>query len=352
LAFVLSHPMGSVYHHPGWLEALSIEYQQKSMYLACESDENKLLAVMPLKYTKGLPFNIGGTMVGQRLSSLPRTPLAGPLSSDPQATVAIMNAALEHVRGQPGLQLQIKSQGSDLEGLVEGIFGSPWRDSYVLTLPLSSEGPFRISDSQMRARVKWAVNKATKLGVQVRPAETRSELREWYSLYLETMRRNTLPPRPHRFFLALWEILQPLGIMQLLLAKRPEATRTRIIAGSLFLRFGSTVSYAFNGSNRNDLSLRPNDAIQWQAINDACTDGYRFFDLGEVPEKHHDLAHFKSKWGAKPTRLFRFTSVTSNGSKAAADYPKGRAAMLAEAVWRRLPIKATEWIGNRIYSYL
>jgi CelD/BcsL family acetyltransferase involved in cellulose biosynthesis len=347
-AFVSSHPEGSVYHHPGWLEALSGEHGQKSLHLACESEDGRFLAVMPLMYTKGLPFNLGGSMVGRRLSSLPRTPLAGPLSSDSRATVAIVRDALDRVRKGPDMQLQIKTQGSELDGLVEGIYCSPWRNSYLLTLPLSSEGTFRISDSQMRTRVKWAVNKAAKLGVVVRPAETMSELREWYGLYLDTMRRSTVPPRPYRFFCALWDILRPQGTMQLLIAERQR----KILAGSVFFKFGSTVSYAFNGSCRKDLSLRPNDAIQWHAINEACGNGYRKFDFGEVPEDHHELAHFKSKWGAKPIRLYRFSSSTPGGVKAGADYRRGRAISWAATVWRRLPIKATEWLGDLVYSYL
>ncbi len=351
-ALVLSHPSGSVYHHPAWLHVLSREYRQEILHLACESDDGRLLAVMPMMYTKGLPFHIGGPLTGRRLSSLPRTPLAGPLSNDHRATIALVEAALERVRQQPRIQLQIKMQGPELDGFVNGVFSSPWRNSYLLKLPLSSEGPFCISDGHERAKIKWAVNKAAKLGVVVRPAEKESEIRAWYGLYLDTMRRHMIPPRPYRFFLALWEILKPQGMMQLLLAEQQKSFNTRIIAGSIFLLFGNTVSYAFNGSHRRDLSLRPNDAIQWRAINDACRSGYRQFDLGEVAEEHRDLARFKSKWGAKPARMYRYYSAASGDSQSVANDSRSGAASWAQTVWRRLPIKATEWIGDQIYSYL
>lgn len=351
-ALVLSHPSGSVYHHPAWLKVLSREYQQASLYLACESESGQLLAVMPMLYTRGLPFNIGGPLTGRRLSSLPRTPLAGPLSNDRRATVAILEAALQQVRGQPPMRLQVKTEGPELDGLVDGIFCSPWRNSYLLKLPLSPQVPFRINESPERASIKRAVNKAAKHGVVVREAETESELREWYRLYLETMRRNAVPPRPYRFFLALWEILKPQGMMQLLLAEHHKGAKKRIIAGSVFLMFGHTVSYAFNGSNCGDLPLRPNDAVQWRAINDACRSNYRHFDFGEVPEEHHDLARYKSKWGAKPSRMYRYYSLAPGESKPLAESSGRHTASLAETVWRRLPSRATEWMGDRIYSYL
>ena len=97
--------------------------------------------------------------------------------------------------------------------------------------------------------------------MDVRPAETLGKLRGWYELYLDTMRRNVVPSRPYRFVVALWELLRPQGMMQLLLAEQQGARRSRIIAGTIFLQLARTVSCAFNGSQPSDLSLRPNDMI-------------------------------------------------------------------------------------------
>ena len=118
-AFVLSHPEGSVYHHPAWLKALSMEYRQKGLYLACESAQGELVALMPMMYTRGLPLTIGGSSTGRRLSSLPRTPLAGPLSTDQQATIAIIQTALQYANRASGAHLQIKTSDSKLKGLVD-----------------------------------------------------------------------------------------------------------------------------------------------------------------------------------------------------------------------------------------
>lgn len=333
--------------------ALEKEYGQNGLHLACENTDGQYLAVLPLLYTRGLPFNSGGSLTGRRLSSLPRTPVAGPLSTNQRATVALVQAALDQVRQDRGLQLQIKSQGPELDGMVEGVTCTPWRLSYLLHLPSRLEEPYRIPDTQNRAKIRWAINKATKLGVEVRQAKTEAELRNWYGLYLDTMRRNAVPSRPYRFFAALWELLQPLGLMQLLLAEKPEENRRIVIAGSIFLMFGRTVSYAFNGSAAQEMSLRPNDVIQWKAINEACKRGFESFDFGEVPEGHAALAKFKSKWGSEPVRLYRYyypamNDLPSNGTVES----KGRASLLAEDIWRRLPLKATAWLSDQIYSYL
>jgi len=350
--FVSGHPSGSIYHHPTWLEALKREYGREGLYLACEDDAGQFLAVLPLSYTRGLPFKLGGGLTGRRLSSLPRTPIAGPLSKDSRATAAIVKATIQFVAQDHTAQVQIKTQGRELDGLVDGLVCTPWRLSYVLRLDNYSNGPFRVADSDNRHSIKKAVNRAIRLGVRIRPAETLSDLREWYVLYLDTMRRNCVPARPFRFFSALWELLRPKGLMKLLLAERQDDRRKRLIAGTIFLQFAQTTTCGFNGSSPADFSLRPNDLIYWEAINEACRRRYRFFDFGEVAEEHPELARYKSKWGSEPVRLYRYYFPAPHDGNARTFDSGGYPGMLLREIWRRLPLRATACLSDRIYSYL
>src|SRR5438093_7833843 len=120
------------------------------------------------------------------------------------------------------------------------------------------------------------------------------------------MRDIAVPPRPYQFFEVVWKRLQARGFLRLLLARQSAAGRSRLLAGSLFLMFGQTVFYAFTGWRREDMSLRPNDAIQWQAIRDACFQGFRYYDFGEVTKNNQGLAQFKSSWGGEPHWLYRY----------------------------------------------
>jgi lipid II:glycine glycyltransferase (peptidoglycan interpeptide bridge formation enzyme) len=141
-------------------------------------------------------------------------------------------------------------------------------------------------------------------------------------------------------------------MMQLLLAEQEVRGLRKIIAGSIFLMFGQTVSYAFNGSSSSHFPLRANDVIQWRAINEACKNSYRYFDFGEVPEGHDELAKFKSKWGAEPVRLHRYYYPSLPDSATESVKSVGHVELLINAVWRRVPLAAVSWIGDRIFSYL
>ena len=343
--FVAGHPEGLIYHHPAWLQVLEHEYGDNLIALACEDGAGNIHGLLPLCRTRGVPLRLGGALAGRRLSSLPRTPIGGPLASSAEAAAALVDAAVELVRGDSGLRLELKPPAP-----IEGVDSVPWSMSYVLELPVDAAG-IRFGSARNHGRIKWAVSKASRAGVRVRVAETEGDLRSWYRLYLEAMRAHAVPPRPRSFFLTAWRALHPRGMLRLLLAERPEGSRLTLLAGSIFLMFGQTVVFAFNGRSSRELAFRPNDAIHWQAIHDACRDGFQRYDLGEVERDQSGLDQFKRKWGAEPRLLHRYYFPPLD-RRSPIDVPPSRRARLRKAVWQRLPLDATEALGTHLYRYL
>ncbi len=367
--FISAHPDATMFHHPGWLSALEAEYDQKCVSLACADERGRLQAILPLFYTKGMPLKLGPIATGRRLSSLPRTPIAGPLALNPEAATSIVESAIDLARSQPGVQLEIKSRIPDLDQSVSALTRTTWRPTYVGELPAVVEGAgwedfwenlrvpracascvgcrkLRFGNARRQHRVNWAVNKAIKLGLEVRDAESEEDLARWYQLYLLTMRHNAVPPRPYRLFQSLWSSLQRIGKMRLLLAEQNQGGNKKMIAGSILLQFGQTVFYAFTGCAPEDFHLHPHDILQIEAIRGACRSGYRWYDFGEVTEDHEALAQFKTKWGGDPQGLYRYyypapVIRTSDGG--------GRLAASARKIWRSLPPKATAVLGDLIY---
>jgi CelD/BcsL family acetyltransferase involved in cellulose biosynthesis len=349
-AFVAAHPDGLIYHCASYLRTLAQEYGNRSLFLACVAPGGQLRGILPLFYTRGFPLQKRG-LFGRRLTSLPRTPVAGPLALDRGALVALLRAAKERVREEKHTVLQLKMTAPIEDGVADGLAYIPWRMTYVLHLPDTPEA-LRFGNSRNHTRIKQRVIKAAKMGVEVRPAETETELEGWYDLYLETMRWHAVPPRPYRLFRGLWNHLGP-DKMRLVLARQKTGDGSKLLAGSIFLMHGSTVFYAFNGRRGDELSKLPNYAILWKAISDACREGFRYFDLGEVTGENAGLAEFKGKWTGKPKPLHRYYYPARHeevsdktDSKGAAAYP------LVEAVWRRLPLRITALVGNLVYGFL
>jgi hypothetical protein len=346
-AFVSAHPEGLIYHTASYLHALSTEYGTDPICLAGEDLAGQVRGILPLMYTKGLPLGLGGRLFGRRLSSLPRTPVAGPLALDENTTIELLRAALERTDVRNGANVQIKPPRPLGSGLAEGLIGRPWRKTYVLELP-PRPALLHFGNSRNHTRLKQRVNKAVKAGVKIRQGEL-EDLRAWYDIYLETMRWHLVAPRPYRFFRALWDDLRPDRIRLLLAYKDGNG----LLAGSIFMMSGRTVFYAFNGRRREDLSLQPNYAIIWQAIHDACEEGFRYFDLGEVPLDNLGLSEFKGKWAGSPTWLVRYyypkppeTSGLESGGR------KSFTRRCLNIAWRRLPIPLTRWFGDWVYYFL
>lgn len=366
--FVCAHPDAVIFHHPGWLTALESEYGQRCVSLACEDESEQLTAILPLFYTKGLRFRMGPIATGRRLSSLPRTPVAGPLAYSRQAEARIIEYAVEMARSQRA-QLEIKTHRPDLELPSEILGCVPWRPTFAQELPSPQEPTtwqdfweslrvprtcascencrrLRFGNAKRQHRVNWAVSKAIKLGLTVREAETEEDLQRWYRLYLLTMRNNAVPPRPYRLFQRLWSSLRPTGRMRLLIAEQTKQGLKTMIAGSILLEFGQTVFYAFTGCAPEDFCLHPHDILQIEAIRGACRSGFRWYDFGEVAEEHESLSQFKTKWGGNPQPLYRYYSPALTKQKS---NDNSQLASFGRRMWRHLPASATAVLGDFIY---
>lgn len=338
-AYVASRRSGALpFHTSAWLRVLQAENGQRPIGLAVERD-GRLLGILPLMRTRGLPLGLGAGSGGRRLASLPRTPLAGPLADDDRAAAALMREAV--ARTPPGHQLQLKLSDAVPDGAVPGLQSHPWRLTFVVELPERTED-IRFGASRHHTRAVAAARKARSAGVVVRPAGSLGEVRTWYRLYLETMRHHAVPPRPWRMFARLWDELRPAGMLNVLLAVRGD----RLIAGNLLVTDGATAFYLFNGADRRALKHRPNDLLHIEAIERLTATGHRRYDLGEVVEGHDGLARFKRKLGAREQRLHRAYAPPPDAPPDPGDDPDSRVRRLGHAAWRRVPLAATAAAGT------
>jgi len=342
--FVASHPEAVIFHNSGWLQSLEREYGAKCLMLATEDTDAALTGVLPLFYTKGMPLGLGGMLGGRRLSSLPRTPVGGPLSLHPAASAALLRSAVEHARSEPGTQLEIKLARPLPAGAQAGLSEVPWRVFYVLDLPRRPE-EIRFGNSNRHSQIKRGVDKAIRQGVRPVVADSEAELAAWHDIYARTMQRNGVMARSRRLFEALWDLLRPRGQMRLWLAKRDA----KVVAGVLVLGSGSTAFFGYGGWLEGDACAHANDLLHWEAIHEACRMGYRSYDFGEVPDGDAGLARFKAKWNTRAERLVRYydPAPAAGGSRSGT-----RVRRFAKDIWRRMPGAAVRQLSDWMYGYL
>lgn len=346
--FLMQQKDAEIYHHPLWLRTLENETKNRIIKIVCKDIDGNICGVFPLQSTKGLAFGTGGISSLKRISSLPRTPIGGPVSINDFVKELLIKASIKLLDRYPKSFIQIKST-QDLSGLssvqLEKYF---WRRSYRKALP-SSESELRFGNSRNHSSITRAVNKSLKSSLTVRDAVSLKELRQWYNLYLYTMRTNFVPPRSFSFFKDLWELMAPRGLMRLALIVKENGNVPKIIAGNIYLNFNGTMHYAYGASNRDDFELRPNDLLHWTAINQAVAQGYKYYEMGEVQKNHVGLEQYKNKWCSENYEIYHYYYPALNLENID---PVNAEGGLKEKMYSLFPLKMTEFIGKMVNKRL
>jgi hypothetical protein len=260
IEFISKNSHATIYHHPLWLKIIEKETGQRVLKLICTDNNDNIQGLFPLQFTKGFPFGLGGIPGARRLSSLPRTPVGGPLTSNHEVSTLLIHKAIDIVLNESDYLLQIKSFDPNINNGAGTLHKYFWREIYIKKIP-DYPDEIRYGKSKNHAKIKWAVNKAEQNNVIHRTAKTETDLQKWYTLYLHTMKTHATPARSYSFFKNLWEILRPEGLMQLVLAELEEDGEKTVIAGSILFYYNKMVTHAFSGSSRlrEHIELRPND---------------------------------------------------------------------------------------------
>jgi hypothetical protein len=343
--YVSGNPDAVLFHHPAWFKSLGKENDQDIIRLVCKDQSGKLVGVMPMIKTRGMPFGIGGVIASRRISCLPRTPFCGPVADSALATELLIKKAVQIAQSNKNCRLQIKSMNPNLSPENPEIPPFFWRNTYVKLIPDRSE-KLRFGNPRNHGRVISSVHKAKSSGALVRISANKDDLAAWYCLYLKTMQRHMVPARSFRFFSELWDNCFPKEYLTLVVAEISCNNKRRMIAGSIFLLFNQWSYYAFNGSDPDYYALRPNDYIQWHFQKFAHERGFRSLDLGEVAEGNDGLRDFKKKWDCSLMPLYHYYYPLLPQRRANKEnelFPR-----MLLPLWRNLPVSVTSLAGRYI----
>ncbi len=346
--YLQHHPDSLIFHHPAWFAALEAENRRKVIRLISTNESGRISGLLPLLETRGIPFGFTGTVGSRRLSTLPRTPLCGPIADNRQIEAQLLKKALE-ICTERGVKLQCKSMNPDLNAEIPEVQRIRWRTSYVKFFPDSSES-MRFGSPRNHRRILTSIRKAASSGISVFMSTNREEIVPWHRLYLETMRRHCVPARSLRFFLSLWDNLQRHDSLHLVVAVHSRGKRRKMVAGSIFLSFKKDTYYAFNGSDPEFFPLRPNDLLQWFFQSWAHRHGFASIDLGEVSDGNTGLRDFKRKWGTEERQIYHYYYPASPERRTSFGNVPLNSPLAS--LWQRVPVCATGFIGQCINWFL
>ena len=152
-------------------------------------------------------------------------------------------------------------------------------------------------------RVRGAVRKAEKSGVEVTDTDSETALSAFYDMYLMTVKGLGGTPKPR----ALMQTLLQEKIARLAIATYSGT----MIAGLLYLRFNRTVTLWCEASVPAFLKYRPNNAIFHHIITQACHEKHEWVDFGASPPENTGLIAHKEQYRAVRRDFSNYTKVIS-----------------------------------------
>lgn len=284
-AFVADHERATAYHAGAWARILRSAYGFRPAYLALSGEDDTLEGVLPLMYTRGIAS-------GRRMRSLPVLPSAGPLATSAAGEATLLEAACRAADLRGG-ELTVISRSTGYEGHVAGLRTRERHPSWITPLGDDADA-LRASWKKSSSNLWRSIRKSETAGVTVREGKSEEDLRVFYAMYLDTMKRHRVLPRAWRQVRLDRLMLGPSGVYRLFIAEHEG----RAVAGGLFHAFGDTVDLLYNGSDVSERDLRANFGLYWHAIRWAVENGYRRFDWGEAQDGG-SLARFKAQWSAE-----------------------------------------------------
>jgi hypothetical protein len=268
---------------------------------------------------------------------------------------ALVDAACDRADEDRARVWTLHTRTGALEQIAPRVRWVPKHPTFVMPLGEDPEA-VRRGWKKNASNIFRSIRKAEKAGVVVRVGASEKDLRAFYDLYARTMRRRRVLPRPYRQMAAAREYL-PKGVFRLTLAEHEG----RVVAGSLWHSFGSTIDLLYAGSDERYLDARPNHALYWEAIRWGTEQGHTELDLGHA-KPGSGLAKFKESWGTEPIQEYRYDYVPGSPRTAlhSADTSKaviapgrvleGREStnVLARAV-ERMPVRLLSAAGRIAY---
>lgn len=330
--FVHSHPRASVFHTPGWLEALRRTYGYEPIAYTTSPPS------VPLK--NGVVFcHIRSWLTGRRLVSLPFADHCEPLVDTHEHWQEILDFLRHELEGGKYKYVQIRPLSTEFLVTESGFARDTVFSSHILDLSPALDDLFQgLHKDSIQRKIKRAAREA----VDCWEGISEPLLRTFYRLFLVTRRRHGVPPQPIDWFRNL------MCCMGDQLKIRVASKNGQAIAGILTLSFRNSLLYKYGGSDARSHNLGAMPFLFWQAIQEAKEHGLERLDLGRSDCDNAGLNTFKDRLGAVRSML---TYLRCSAPRASAQ-SHGRAKRVAQQIVAQLPEGLFVTAGKLLYRHV
>jgi hypothetical protein len=290
--FLRQHPQASIFHTPGWLNALDRTYAYHLKVLTTSPPDHAL--------TNGLVFcHIRSRLTGNRIVSLPFSDHCDLLAEDSENLGALIDGLREHAKKTVSKFLELRPISA-----LPGDSGLQCFSKYFLHRLDLSPGIDEVFGNFHRNCIQRKIRRAERERLLIREGRTLELLRAFYDLTVRTRRRQGLPPQPFAWFENLADCLG--DALSVWIATKDNQP----IAAIITLAHKQVLVYKYGASDERFHNSGCMVYLLWTAIREAIIRGFTELDMGRSNIDDLGLIVFKQHWGAVPSELnyLRFPS--------------------------------------------
>lgn len=317
--FVVAHPEGTFFHRAGWREVIARAFGQRTTFLYARS-AGRISGVLPLAEVRSRLF-------GHKLISLPFCVYGGPVAASAEAEAALMEhaAALARRLGVDFLELRNQRPRP----------GLPTSDRYVTFRKALDPDPDR-NLAAIPRKQRAVIRKGAAKGLA---ASFGAPVRDFYTVYAESLRNLGTPVLPLRYFEELQRVFGPDCEVATVASTRDGPA----VAAVMSFYFRDEVLPYYGGGGRLAREYHAYDFMYWELLVHALGKGARTFDFGRSRQGTGSY-RFKTHWGFEPKPLhYQYDLVNSRSlPNVTPDNPRYHALI---RLWQRLPVPVTTAIG-------
>jgi CelD/BcsL family acetyltransferase involved in cellulose biosynthesis len=285
-ALVAASDGGSVFHTSAWASVWTGEWRDARWEALVLEDETG--------YAAGLPAIVRRRGFWRTIDAMPFATYGGPIvrrdHPDPAgARRALLDAFARWTLTRRVARASLAWYAGCAADFPERL---PARESSTHVLPLGV--PYEELAARFAPSTRRLIRQSEASGLSIRPATTPEDLRAFYDIAVETVRRRGGEPKPFSLYERIAAVLVPAGLARYHLV----AHGSEPVAGSLHLFHEGTAVSWLPVSREASWTLRPNNFLIAHVLESLCAGGYLEYNFGASPPEAEGLIRFKEGWGA------------------------------------------------------
>jgi len=329
-------PHSNLSHLIEWNIILNKVYGYKSRYFVVEEDD-KIFAAFP-------SFIVDSLLFGKRLISVPIMEYGGIMYSrfDREAFALLVEKVIEEGELEEVDYIELRSPSPAFIPILEK-YGFVVNNNYnyctfIINLNVDEYELWKNLD---KSSVKWGINKAEKEGIVIQSGRDLNDIKAFYDIYLEVMKKHGSPPEPFSYFVKIYDSLYPENLQFWFATINGEK-----IASSVYFLKDNDIYWAYSVSKKEHLKCNPNNLLLWHVIKWGNKNGYENLIMGRT-RKDSGVYHFKKRWGGKYVPLPVYCYLMKKHKLPELDPDNGMYKILT-SIWSKLPMSLSRWIGPKI----